>query len=374
MSSICLCMIVKDEKAVIDRCLASVRELIDSWVVCDTGSTDGTPELIRAALAQVPGELHKRPWVNFGHNRTELMAYAQGKADYLMLIDADMTIEYDRAGLRDLGADSYMLRHAEEPEYRIKRLVRGDRRWRFIGATHEYITTDGVDRVENLDAIVIYHHGDGGTRPEKFERDQRLLSQELERDPHNARTTFYLAQTLRDMDLMEEAIDCYRRRAGMGGWDEEVFYSLYQVGTLSERVGRRDQAVSALFEAWSFRPQRVEPLYELAWMFRDRRLHHAAHMVTQRGVGAPIPPDALFVHRWMYEWGMLFEYSIAAYWVGKYRAALEACNRLLKLGQLPAGYREQTQANRAHCIRALGEAMSRGGTPTRARSGVSIGR
>jgi hypothetical protein len=80
------------------------------------------------------------------------------------------------------------------------------------------------------------------------------------------------------------------------------------------------------------------------------------------------------VHRWIYEWGLLFEYSIAAYWVGQPRVALEACNRLLRLRQLPAAYREQTQANRGHCIRALGEAMSRSGTPTRAHSRVSITR
>jgi glycosyltransferase involved in cell wall biosynthesis len=374
MSSICLCMIVRDEAAVIGRCLASVRGLVDSWVICDTGSADGTPELIRGALAEVPGELHERPWVNFGHNRTELMAYAQDKADYLLLIDADMTVTYDRERLRDLGADSYMLRHAQDPEYWIKRLVRGDRRWRFLGPTHEYITSDGVDRVENLDAIVIHHHGDGGTRSEKSERDERLLTEELERNPNDARTHFYLAQTLADLGRVEEAIEHYRARAEMGGWEEEVFYSLYQVGILSERAGNRDQALHTLFEAWSFRPQRIEPLYELAWMFREEGSHQVAHLVAERGLGSPIPADVLFVHRWMYEWGLLFEYSIAAYWVGQPRAALQACNRLLQLRRLPVVYREQTHANRAHCIRALGHAMSRSETPTRAHSRISIGR
>lgn len=372
MSSICLCMIVRDEAAVIERCLGSVQGLIDSWVICDTGSTDRTPDLIRAALAERPGELHERPWVDFGHNRSELMAYAHGKADYLLLIDADMTVSYDSAHLRTLGADSYMLRHAQDPEYWIKRLVRGDRLWRYVGSTHEYITTDALERVENLDAIVVHHHGDGASRAEKFERDLRLLSPELERDPYNARAVFYLAQTLRDLGRIEESIERYRCRAAMGGWDEEVFYSLYQVGTLSERAGHREQAVAALLEAWSFRPQRIEPLYELAWMFRKGGLHHAAHMVARRGLGAPVPPDKLFVHRWIYEWGLLFEYSIAAYWVGQPRAALEACNRLLKIKQLPDEYRRQTESNRGHCVRALGDAVSHNRTPTRSHTRVSM--
>ena len=364
MASICLCMIVRDEGAVIQRCLQSVRGLIDRWEICDTGSSDRTRELIHEALEDVPGQLHERPWIDFGHNRTELMGIARGKADYLLLIDADMTVSYDKPKLRNLRADSYMLRHAEDPEYRIKRLVRGDRRWWYVGATHEYIRTDGVDQVESLAAIVIHHHGDSGTRVEKFERDLRLLTGELERDPDNARTVFYLAQTHKDLGHLEESIDLYRRRAAMGGWPEEVFYGLYQVGVLTERVGRRDQAIPALFEAWNYRPQRVEPLYELAWMFRERGMHRAAHLVAQRGLGAPVPADSLFVHRWIYDWGLLFEYSIAAYWVGHPRAALQACKRLLELEQLPHGYREQTKINRAHCVRAIGRSSARSSTST----------
>jgi glycosyltransferase involved in cell wall biosynthesis len=369
MTSICLCMIVRDEAAVIERCLRSVRGLIDTWVICDTGSTDSTRELIAAALAGVPGDLHRCQWVDFGHNRTDLMDRAYGKADYLLLIDADMTVSYEQSQIHAIAADSYLLIHKENPEYWVKRLVRGDRRWRFVGPTHEYITTDAPDREQKLDGIVIHHHGDGGTRPEKFQRDLALLSGELDRNPHDARSVFYLAQTYRDLNRLEEAIELYRRRAGMGGWEEEVFYSQYQVGVLSERIGDQDGALAALLEAWEVRPGRAEPLYELAWMLRARRLHHPAHMIARRGIGIPVPDDTLFVHRWVYEWGLLFEYSIAAYWTGRHRAALDACDRLLAMGSLPTPYREQTEANRAYCVSALGSdaparVSSTGDTPS----------
>ncbi|HKE80934.1 MAG TPA: glycosyltransferase [Solirubrobacteraceae bacterium] len=358
-------MIVRDEAQVIQRCLRSVQGLIDCWVICDTGSTDETPELIGSVLEGIPGDLHRRRWVNFGQNRTDLMRLAAGKADYLLLIDADMTVSYDEAGLNGLGADSYMLRHDEVPEYWIKRLVRGDLRWWYVGATHEYIATDREDDEERLGAIVIHHHGDSGTRGAKFERDLRLLAADLEREPDNPRTVFYLAQTLRDLGRVDESIELYRRRAAMGGWPEEDFYARYQVGLLSERAGQRDEAMSALFDAWSFRPQRAEPLYELAWMFRERRQHHAAHLVSERGIRMPVPADTLFVHRWMYEWGLLFEYSIAAYWAGDPSAALRACDQLLGLPELPDEYRRQTEANRAHCLQAVGR--PRGGSTTATR-------
>jgi tetratricopeptide (TPR) repeat protein len=192
-----------------------------------------------------------------------------------------------------------------------------------------------------------------------------VRSDELRREPDNARTVFYLAQTLRDLGRGDEAIDLYRRRAAMGGWPEEAFYSLYQVGVLSDRAGQRDQAMIGLFEAWNNRPQRAEPLYELAWMFRERQQYHAAHLVSERGIHLPVPAGSLFVHRWMYQWGLLFEYSIAAYWVGQPKAALQACDRLLAVRDLPDLYRRQTVINRTHCMRAL--------TTDPATPGLSVG-
>ena len=52
-----LAMIVRDEAAIIARCLRSVRDKIDTWVICDTGSTDGTPSLVECA----PGGRARRP-------------------------------------------------------------------------------------------------------------------------------------------------------------------------------------------------------------------------------------------------------------------------------------------------------------------------
>ncbi len=154
-------MIVRDERSVIERCLASLRGLIDYWVLCDTGSTDGTQTAVVKALAGVPGELHERRWIDFGHNRSELMALARGKADYLLLIDADMTVELCNE-VPPLAADSYLLRHAEDPEYWIKRLVRGDREWRYVGSTHEYLITDGTDRELRLHELVAVARLDRG--------------------------------------------------------------------------------------------------------------------------------------------------------------------------------------------------------------------
>ncbi len=135
-----LCMIVRNEAAVIERCLDSVRGLIDSWVICDTGSSDGTPELIRSALEGIPGRLESRPWVDFGHNRSELMELAAGSADYLLLLDADMAV-VQQSDMPELRADAYLLRETGPLDFGVNRLVRGDRQWWYEGSTHEHIAT-----------------------------------------------------------------------------------------------------------------------------------------------------------------------------------------------------------------------------------------
>ena len=59
MTTICLVMIVRNEAAIIRRCLESVRPHIDRWVICDTGSTDNTPDIVQEILSGIPGTLHR---------------------------------------------------------------------------------------------------------------------------------------------------------------------------------------------------------------------------------------------------------------------------------------------------------------------------
>ncbi|WP_241717934.1 glycosyltransferase [Streptomyces sp. CNQ085] len=339
-------MIVKNESRVIGRCLGSVLDLIDSWVISDTGSTDGTQSLIRSTLSGIPGELHQEPWVNFGHNRTRNIRHARGKADYLLLLDADHVVRLN-GSLPALTATSYMLRHEGDLEYRIKRLVRGDIDWRYVGATHEYLDTGETDKPELLDEIVITDFADGGSRQDKFERDAALLSEELSRDPGNGRTVFYLAQTMRDLGRKSEAIGLYERRAEMGGWGEEIYVALLEAGVLRVELDDWKGGMECLIRAWESRPQRLEACYEVASGLRRMGRHNTAYMFAKAGVGRPVPAgDVLFTKPWVYRWGLLFELSVSSYWVGEYSESVRACDLLLGMEDLPEPYRMQTVTNR----------------------------
>jgi glycosyltransferase involved in cell wall biosynthesis len=354
--TIALAMIVRDEADVVERCIASVRPIITHWSVVDTGSTDGTPELVRQALDGLPGTLHERPWRNFGHNRTELMRLSRGVADYLLLVDADMTVRIE-GPLPNLVADSYLLHHVGSLDYAVPRLVRGDLPWRFVGATHEYLALDAGDddgeREAVLDELLIEHHADGGSRSDKFERDRVLLERALVDAPDDPRTLFYLAQTYAGLGEHDRAVELYRRRLAAGGWAEEAYCAQQQIGELLAMTDW-DAAVPELLAAWQLRPERAEPLYHLARGYRSREQYHLAHHFASVGLTIPYPEhDRLFVQRDPYEWGLLFEYAIAAYWIGDPKAALEANEQLLADG-VPSWVETWVRHNLGWCLQALG--------------------
>ena len=197
MKTICLVTIVRNEAAIIRRCLGSVKGIISHWVICDTGSTDGTPEIIADQFKGIPGALHQTPWMDFGHNRSVALKLAKGKADYHLLLDADMTLNV-KGEFRDiLTAGAFLLRHEGPIDYWVERLVSDRHDWRYVGPTHEYIESAEPTNRGKLNELTVVHHEDGGSRKDKYERDIQLLKRALDTDPDNARSIFYLAQSYR---------------------------------------------------------------------------------------------------------------------------------------------------------------------------------
>jgi hypothetical protein len=337
-----LVMIVKDGVKDLPSCLGSLKPLISHWTIIDTGSTDGTQDLIRETLAGIPGDLKEMSFVNFGHNRSEAFALAHGTADWLFATDADMTWEVDPDFTPDPSVDAYLIEMGKYTpfSYRLPLLLRGDRPWKSIGAVHEYTTIDGGYTSVATDKVRLDMGNIDRSSPEKSTFYAGLLEQEYAKDPTNPRAVSYLAQTYRDLGRSEEARAMFRLRVGMGGFAEEAFYAAYQAALYDPWPVR---AVS-LMQAWEMRPTRLEPLLCLVRELNVQGLHSAAYALTSDL--PPIPSDTLFVEKWVWEWGLKFERSIAAWWVGEKREAYRLMDELLA-GELPAHIRAQTIANRS---------------------------
>ncbi len=361
---VCLNMIVKNEAHVIRRCLESVLPFIDAWAIADTGSTDGTQSLIREILGDLPGELIERPWVDFAYNRNEALQLAMKHGDYALLMDADNELITDTAAvtaasLESWEADAYSVEFLlGETRYQQKLLVRLDVGWQWRGVLHEALYADGEVDHRLLSGLTVMERREGARslRPaaEKYADDVAILIKGLKHEPNNSRYVFYLAQSYRDSNQIERALRNYLRRAEMGGWDEEVWYSLHQAALLSERLDLDDDTIVGRYlRAYEFRPRRGEALMHLARFHRERNRWALAYLFAERAIATPRPDDALFVDESTYVWRSLDEYAIACYWTGRHRESATACKELLSSGHLPEEQRTRVTDNLSFNLQKL---------------------
>jgi glycosyltransferase involved in cell wall biosynthesis len=252
-----LCMIVKNEAHIIERCLMSVRQVISHWTIVDTGSMDGTQDVIRNSriLKGVPGELHERPWKDFASNRNESIELATGKTSHVLVIDADDIMELaENFKMPRLVEDAYMLTviYGDDTHSRVH--IFRPEIYRYVGVLHEYLApiehhlcgaalSAPTRRIPTMRIRVV----GGGSRsrdPKKFVRDAETLTRALKQDPENSRHRFFLAQSWQyaygasgDKKQLGLAMEAYKKRATMGGDPEEVRISLFEISKAQEILG-----------------------------------------------------------------------------------------------------------------------------------------
>lgn len=359
--TICLNMIVRNEAHIVREVLDCAAPYVSSWVIVDTGSHDGTQDVIREHMAGlgIPGELFERPWRDFGHNRTEALNLAAGRADYIWVIDADDLV----VGTPDfgrLGGDYYELRYGPPDGFTYWRaqLLRDGLPWRFRGVVHEFVTCDHPRRPQRLSGnyhIVSRRLGDRNRDPQKYARDRDLLLAEVERDPEDARSVFYLAQSYFDLGDFANARDWYARRANMGGWGEEVYYSLYRLAETMEKLGAPWPRIQAmLLHAYEIRPTRAEALHAIARHYRIQGRYQLGHLFARQAASIPLPAeDFLFVGAAVHTWVALDEQAVCAWHLGRHSEAFGIFRRLLAGDHPGPGDRRRIAANRDLSVPAM---------------------
>jgi glycosyltransferase involved in cell wall biosynthesis len=361
---ICLCMIVKNEASAIRRCLESVRPLIDYWIIVDTGSIDGTQDIIREFFQDIPGELHERPWVDFAHNRSEALALARNHGDYSLIIDADDVLELPPGfRLPFLKEDSITIEiHNKGRRLLRPQLVRNTVPWRYEGVLHEFLScTDKDGRrmfAENrsqkrLPGAKIVMTEEGARRrtsaTERYRRDAMVIENALqtETDPFLvARYKFYLAQSYLDAGEKQKALVNYQERAKLGFWDQEIFISLYRSANIKAELGYdADDVIQSYLQADRVVAGRAEALHDAARFCRQHERFQEGFEFAERALHIKPPQDGLFVDEWVYDYGVLDEYAVNAYWTERYADCVAACERLLRNPKIPVETRQRVEQN-----------------------------
>lgn len=329
-TTICLNMIVKDEAPVIERALRSVMPLIDSWAIVDTGSTDGTQDIIKRVLKDIPGTLEEKPWVDFATNRNQALELGKDKADYLLIMDADETISFSsNFSLSNLTADLYGANLiAGGPSVYRNFIVKNSVGWKWEGIIHEKITPLSTPiTIEMLNDLLIdatYTDGHRSEDPDKYLKDALMLEKVLADDPNNSDNVYFLAQSYYMAEKYEKAIEAFDRRSKMGAPQELVFFSMLMKGRLLNEIKAPFEEIEkALTTAHLLRPYRAEPLCDLAAIYQNKGDFFQAYLFAKEAAKLPFPSqDTFYVWKNYYDYFAKLIYADAAYTIGKYAEAL----------------------------------------------------
>ena len=347
MSSIVLNMIVKNEAHIILETLQNLVNSItfDYWVISDTGSTDGTENLILNFFSEVgiPGELHKDEWQNFAHNRNLALNYARGKGDYILIFDADDFVEGSLKISTDLEADAYYLNFSDESgvlSFRRVALVKNNPEIYWRGVVHEFIELPEGASYGNLVgpySVIARTRGARSLDDDKYYHDATVLANAVynNQDPDlEPRYTFYCARSYRDAGLYQEALSWFKKRAVMtDGWSEEAYYSCLEIAQIYENEGKALEGREYLEKAIQINPNRAEAWSQLAKLYREAGQHHIAFAYAYMAKDLELNPDSLFSWNRAYDYWIPFELLENGVKIGNFEVAYQGFRALILAGQ-----------------------------------------
>lgn len=269
MATVSLCMIVKNEAAVLGRCLDSVRDLMDEIVIVDTGSTDATKQI----ASRYTDKIYDFAWQDdFSAARNESFSHAT--MQYCMWMDADdVLLEKDRQAFVLLKqtlaphVDVVMMPyHTAVDEqgkprfvYERERLLRRTAHFVWQGAVHEVITPAG-----NIvhSQVAVTHQKIGKGDPDR----NLCIYQGLLAKGHvlDAREQFYYARELKyhsNWKAAEQQLRLFLQRED--AWLENRLEAYRDLAHCLEQQGKPQQAMEALLHSLAWDVPRAETCCEL---------------------------------------------------------------------------------------------------------------
>jgi len=270
-------MICRDNEDTLRPCLESIRPWVDEMVVVDTGSTDATPRIAE----ELGARLFHFPWCDdFAAARNESLRHAHG--EWLFWMDSDDTIppECGRK-LRTLANGQhapttlgYVMkvhcpgeRDGDLTVVDHVKMFRNHPQIRFEFRLHEQVLMS-IRRLGGevgwTDAFVVHSGADRSNegRKRKYERDLRILADELNTHPDHPFVLFNLGMTYADMDDHQPAVEYLQKCVNVSGVDESHVRKAYALLVASlDKLRRLDSAYESCLRGLALFPDDVELLF-----------------------------------------------------------------------------------------------------------------
>ncbi|MCF9047238.1 glycosyltransferase [Acinetobacter nectaris] len=294
-TTICLNMIVKNEADIIVETLDNIRSSIeiDYVVICDTGSSDGTQDKITNYLKthHIQGEVHEHTWKDFAYNRNLALSLCDGKADYVIVFDADDRFHGEFRLPQPLTDDIYHVTFKSADReffYTRKILFKNNNIVKWVGVLHESIINiqDQLSEIEIQGDYYIQtgHFGARSQDPQKYLKDAQMLTQAFENESEDlllkARYAYYAATSYYSYNDITQAIFWFKQRieyANRSSNTLETYLACRHLGSIYKEQQAFDEAIVVWLKGCNVEPLYLECLYELSLLCTERNEYHVAY-------------------------------------------------------------------------------------------------
>jgi len=254
MKKISLCMIVRNEELVIDRCLKSVKKLVDEIIVVDTGSTDKTKEIVK----KYTDKIYDFVWCDdFSKARNYAFSFASG--DYIMWLDADdvvpqKTINQLLKLKENMTADTYMLKYdiafmnnKSTFSFYRERIVRNCSLSTWNGCVHECITPFG--EIERLNLSIEHRK----IKQTNSDRNYKIYKKVLKTRPLSPREQYYFGRELYDHKKYKECIKILNNFIeSKKGWTPNIIDACYLISNCYLELNNEEKQLEYLFKTFNY--------------------------------------------------------------------------------------------------------------------------
>ena len=370
MPKLILNTIVKNESHCILTMLKSAIQISDAIVIADTGSTDGTQEMIKKFGEEnnIPTYVFERPFDDFEKSRNFGMEKAREVVKELgwnpddcwtWWCDADETIVVDpKFDKRQFNRDLFMINtYIGQMKYTRNTFARTSKPFKFYGPIHEFIICDdknitsGLAENIHVDVKMIGASWQGDI-PTKYKNHAFVLEKYIDANRQDPRWIFYTAQSYHDSaslpdnkeeneERMRRSMKYYRERISRtDGYAEEVFYSQYRVGTIMRILEEPwNLTHQELLKAYSMDPLRGESIKTIIDYYLQVNEWNMAYLYTKfakvnfHGKN-PYPTRLLFVDEALYVWKFAEAHAAACFYTGRMDEAKATYQEILNISKV----------------------------------------